>query len=121
MLPAALTTPQPPQAHGRAYGRPSPGPGPVPRHRRSGRPGRILNNIGWYHTLRGDHATAIIHCRHALGLHQKTGDRRGEVAGDHDTARDNWRQALTILDELSHPDAHQLHAMPPSSARRAAV
>jgi hypothetical protein len=30
-------------------------------------------------------------------------------AGDRDTALDAWQHALTILDELHHPDAAQIH------------
>ena len=32
------------------------------------------------------------------------------AAGDPDAARDAWQQALTILDELDHPDADQVRA-----------
>jgi hypothetical protein len=37
------------------------------------------------------------------------GDAR-DAAGQPAAARDAWRQALTILDELHHPDAAHIHA-----------
>jgi hypothetical protein len=33
-----------------------------------------------------------------------------EALGDLDSARDAWRQALVILEDLDHPDAAQLRA-----------
>jgi hypothetical protein len=62
---------------------------------------------------------AITSYHHALKLHRDLGDRYSEATalthlgdthyatGTHHAAQDAWQQALTILDELQHPDAER--------------
>jgi tetratricopeptide (TPR) repeat protein len=80
------------------------------------------DSLGYAHLHLGHYKQAIFCCQHAVDLYRKIGDRYLEAdalahlgdahhaTGDHHTARDTWRQALTIFNELSHPDADRLHA-----------
>ncbi|HEV2373217.1 MAG TPA: BTAD domain-containing putative transcriptional regulator [Streptosporangiaceae bacterium] len=80
-----------------------------------------LDSIGHAHHRLSHHAEAISSYEQALQLEQAIGDHYnyartlvclGDVhhdGGDRDAARDAWRQALVILDELHHPDARQVH------------
>ena len=75
------------------------------------------DSLGYAHHHLGHHAQAITCYQQALDLFRDLGDRYDEAdtlthlgdthhaAGDPDAARDAWQQALTILDELDHPDA----------------
>jgi tetratricopeptide (TPR) repeat protein len=80
-----------------------------------------LDSIGHAHHRLSQHAEAISSYEQALHLEQAIGDRYnsartlmclGDVhsdGGDRDAARDAWRQAVVILDELHHPDAEEAH------------
>jgi tetratricopeptide (TPR) repeat protein len=71
-----------------------------------------LNNVGWYHTVLGDHRQALVCCQQALALHQQIGDRPGEAntcdslgyahhhLGDHARAADCYRHALGLYRDL---------------------
>ncbi|HCT76906.1 MAG TPA: transcriptional regulator, SARP family protein [Micromonosporaceae bacterium] len=84
------------------------------RHGQAG----VWLNLGYAHHHLGNHDQAADCYRRALDLYRDLGDRHGEadtlikvgdnqVAGDPESARHSWQQALHILDELSHPDAAQ--------------
>jgi tetratricopeptide (TPR) repeat protein len=78
------------------------------------------DSLGFAHHHLGHHAEAQACYRRAIGLLHDVGKqydeaaalaRLGEVlcaAGDPTSARDAWQQALTILDDLDHPDAQQV-------------
>jgi tetratricopeptide (TPR) repeat protein len=80
------------------------------------------DSVGYIHHHRGDHVQAVTCYRRAVDLFQGIGDRYQEAdtltrlgdthraAGNSDAARDAWQQALTILDQLDHPDADQVRA-----------
>jgi tetratricopeptide (TPR) repeat protein len=80
------------------------------------------DSLGYAHHHLGHHTQAIACYRHAIDLFQDLGDRYGEAAalarlgdthhaaGDLDAARTAWQRALTILDQLDHPDADTVHA-----------
>jgi tetratricopeptide (TPR) repeat protein len=75
------------------------------------------NSLGYAHHHRGRHAQAITCYQHALDLYRAFGDRYFEAhtlsrhaAGHLHAARDAWQEALTILDDLDHPDAEQVRA-----------
>jgi tetratricopeptide (TPR) repeat protein len=90
------------------------------------------DSLGYAHHL-GHHEQAITCYQHAFTLFRDLGDRYYEAtilthlgdthhtAGDPDAARDAWQQALTILDDLDHPDADtvrtKLHHLDPTSPR----
>jgi DNA-binding SARP family transcriptional activator/tetratricopeptide (TPR) repeat protein len=75
------------------------------------------DSLGYAHHHLGQHTQAITCYRHALDLYRNIGDRHNEAdaltqladthhaAGHPEAARDAWQQALTILDQLDHPDA----------------
>jgi DNA-binding SARP family transcriptional activator/tetratricopeptide (TPR) repeat protein len=84
----------------------------------------------------GRHHRAIQCYRQAVDLFRDSGDRLSEAdslvhlgdshasAGDRNDARDAWQTALTILDEMAHPDAVEVRAkllrlrrLSPSSCR----
>jgi DNA-binding SARP family transcriptional activator/tetratricopeptide (TPR) repeat protein len=80
------------------------------------------DSLGLAHSRLHHHADAF-HCYgHAVRLFRELGNRFYEAnalaavgeaqrrAGDTHAARDAWQQALTILDQLAHPDAEQLRA-----------
>lgn len=80
------------------------------------------DSLGYAHRHLGQHAQAIGCYQHAHILFQDLGDRYEEAvtltylgetqhaAGDPRAARAAWRLALTIFDELDHPDAEQVRA-----------
>jgi tetratricopeptide (TPR) repeat protein len=94
-------------------------------HQRLG-PGIVLattsDSLGYIHHHLGHHARSIAYYQHAVDMFRDLGDRHqeaetltrlGEVhrdACDPDAAADAWRRALTILDDLDHPDADDLRA-----------
>jgi tetratricopeptide (TPR) repeat protein/transcriptional regulator with XRE-family HTH domain len=75
------------------------------------------DSLGYAHHHLGDHTQAIACYQHAVDLVRNLGDRYNEatilthlgdthhVTGDAYATRTAWQQALTILDELDHPDA----------------
>lgn len=79
-----------------------------------------LDSLGYAHHHLGDHATALIRYQEALDLCRSGGERYNEAgvlthigdihhaAGRIDAAHQAWRQALSILDELGHPDADKV-------------
>ncbi len=89
------------------------------------------DNLGYAYRGLGRHAHAVACYAHAAELCADTGaryDRAGALvglgsahgtAGDAAAARDAWREALAILDELGHPDADQVRALlgDPGTAR----
>ncbi|GIH03559.1 SARP family transcriptional regulator [Rhizocola hellebori] len=78
--------------------------------------------LGYLHHQLGDYDSAIAHHRQALTRFQEQGYRYPEAqaldylgdtylaANDLDAARTVWRQALSILGELRHPDADKVRA-----------
>ena len=80
------------------------------------------DTLGSAYADSGDHGNAIASYQRAVELTVDTGDRYHEAlvrrnlgaayqaAGRPDEARDTWRYALAILDELDHPDADLLRA-----------
>jgi tetratricopeptide (TPR) repeat protein len=78
------------------------------------------DSLGYAHHHLGQHAEAISCHGHAVELLAELGDRVSQAsalthlgdaqhaAGQHDAARETWQQALTILDDLRHPDASQV-------------
>jgi DNA-binding SARP family transcriptional activator/tetratricopeptide (TPR) repeat protein len=79
-----------------------------------------LDSLGYVHTHLGDHDLAIDCLNRALGLFEEEGDRYFQaVALDHlgdahhaagSPAQDSWQRALTILDDLAHPDSARVRA-----------
>ena len=82
-----------------------------------------LDSIGCAHTKLGDYAQAVAYFERALDLQQSAGGyfylrtltlthlgEAHQAADDVPAAREAWRQALVILDELEHPDADGLRA-----------
>ncbi|WP_406044565.1 tetratricopeptide repeat protein [Micromonospora sp. NBC_00898] len=79
-----------------------------------------LDSLGFIHHRLGDHEQATALYQRALTLYREVNSRYYETrtltrlgdlhrtVGDLDAARRDWRQALAILDELTHPDAEQL-------------
>jgi DNA-binding SARP family transcriptional activator/tetratricopeptide (TPR) repeat protein len=82
-----------------------------------------LDSLGYAHQHLGNHNEAVECYQRALDLHRGTGDRWGQAetlghAGDAHYAaghlresRAAWEEALTILDDLHHPDARRVRAM----------
>jgi tetratricopeptide (TPR) repeat protein len=80
------------------------------------------DTIGYANHHLGCHLKAVDCYRHSVTLYRQIGDRQGEAeplmhlgdtyhaAGDTDAARDAWKSALSILDELDHPDAEHVRA-----------
>ena len=80
------------------------------------------DSLGYAEHKLGRLANAARRYRHALSIFTELGDRPNEAdtltrlgdtcqaAGDQQGAQDAWRQALVILDDLHHPDAHQVRA-----------
>ena len=76
--------------------------------------------IGYSNHRLGRHRQALEGYRHAINLHRQTGHRHAEAhalqllgdvlaaVGDPAAARDCWLQAVSILDELGHPDVPQI-------------
>ncbi|HEV2372097.1 MAG TPA: BTAD domain-containing putative transcriptional regulator [Streptosporangiaceae bacterium] len=81
-----------------------------------------LDTIGHAHHRLSRYAEAITSYEQAIELEQAIGDRYnyagtltrlGDVHHDHGdrhAARDAWRRALVVLDELHHPDAGEVRA-----------
>jgi tetratricopeptide (TPR) repeat protein len=88
------------------------------------RVGQAVSWEGRGHALRhlGHHGQATVCYRRAFDLWREAGDRYHQAdtterlgdlhdaVGDSDAARGAWQRALTILDELGHPDADRLRA-----------
>jgi len=87
-------------------------------------PGQALtwDSLGYAHEKLGDHRRAIECYRFARELNRETrghaleaqallhiGDNH-RALGELDAARTAWREAQAILDDLGHPDAHQVRA-----------
>jgi tetratricopeptide (TPR) repeat protein len=81
-----------------------------------------LDSLGYAHQLLGDYAEATACYQQAVDLHRQVGGRWGaaetlghlgdahRAAGNPAQARTAWEEALTILDNLQHPDADQIRA-----------
>jgi tetratricopeptide (TPR) repeat protein len=79
-----------------------------------------LDSLGYAHHHLGRYDQAVACCLRAADLNRDLGNRFSEsealmhlgdthhAAGLPDAARDAWRQALVILDELHHPGADEL-------------
>jgi tetratricopeptide (TPR) repeat protein len=77
------------------------------------------DSLGYAHHL-GHHDQAVSCYQHALDLYRELGDRYSEsetlihvgtthhATGNLSAARDAWQHALSILDDLDHPDADQV-------------
>jgi DNA-binding SARP family transcriptional activator/Tfp pilus assembly protein PilF len=87
------------------------------------RPGQAAtwDSLGYAHHRAGRDAEAVRCYERAVDLYRELGDRYEEatsltnlgdahVARDVDRARSAWCRALTILDELGHPDADAIRA-----------
>jgi tetratricopeptide (TPR) repeat protein len=80
------------------------------------------DSLGHIHHHLGQHTQATTCYEQALNLYRETADRYGQAvvlthlgdthhsATDYRSARDAWQHALTILNQLDHPSADQLHA-----------
>lgn len=91
------------------------------------------DSLGYAYHQSGDHEQATTCYHNAIDLHRQAGDRHNEAdaltrlgdnhhaAGRPDAARDSWRRALEILDELDHPDADQVRARAGGVVRSAYV
>ena len=96
------------------------GPGAAAADRRPHRRGLRWDSIGFVHHQLGEHEPAADCYRQALELWREIGDRYGEsetqthlgdlhrAAGAPEEARACWLAALTILEDLGHPDADQV-------------
>jgi tetratricopeptide (TPR) repeat protein len=81
-----------------------------------------LDSLGLTHHRLGDYAEAVRCYSRAADLRAEVGNRyrqaetlsrlgdTHESAGDREAARDAWLRALTILDDLRHPDAARVRA-----------
>jgi tetratricopeptide (TPR) repeat protein len=82
-----------------------------------------LDSLAQAHRNLGQHREAIAYLREAIDLYRDFGDRFDEaetlislgdsyrVVGDHDSARTSWERALSILDQLGHPEAEHVHTL----------
>jgi len=80
------------------------------------------DTLGFAHHHLGHYTRAVSCYQRAVNLYRTAGEAFDTAAvlrhlgdthlanGSADTARDTWRQALTILTELGHPDADTVHA-----------
>jgi class 3 adenylate cyclase/tetratricopeptide (TPR) repeat protein len=80
------------------------------------------DSLGYAHHHLGHHSQAVTCYQQALDLYREVGDRFGEAdtlarlgdthhaADDPHSARDAWQRAVTILDQLDHPDAGHVRA-----------
>jgi DNA-binding SARP family transcriptional activator len=80
------------------------------------------DSLGYVYRRLGRHAEAVACYRRALDSYRDFGDRYNEAdtlaalaetyraAGDAPSARVAWQQALTILEQLAHPQAEQVRA-----------
>lgn len=81
-----------------------------------------LDSLGYAHQQAGHHAEATSCYQQALDLHRGIGSRWGvaetlchlgdarHAVGDRTAARTAWEEALTILDDLHHPDRDRIRA-----------
>ena len=84
--------------------------------------GNVRDSLGYAEHHLGNFAEAVGCYQHALRLLRQTGDRSQEAgtlihlgdtheaAGQLGLARESWRQALAILENLEHPDADKVRA-----------
>jgi tetratricopeptide (TPR) repeat protein len=83
--------------------------------------GAVLDSLGYIHSHRGDYRQAVARYEEAAKLfHERGHHHEAEVlthlgdahhaAGNDQSARDAWRQALTILRRLHQPDAEKVRA-----------
>jgi DNA-binding SARP family transcriptional activator len=84
--------------------------------------GYAWDSLGYAEHHLGNFAEAAACYQRALRLHQESGDRFNEAdtlshlgdtcqaAGELGQARDAWRQAIAILEQLRHPDAERVRA-----------
>ena len=89
--------------------------------------GHAWDSMGYVEHHLGNLAEAVACYQRAVSLYREVGDRFFEAstlshlgdsrdtAGEAALARDAWRQALVILEELQHPDADQVRAKLASS------
>jgi tetratricopeptide (TPR) repeat protein/transcriptional regulator with XRE-family HTH domain len=80
-----------------------------------------LDSLGYAHHQLRDYAQGRLHYEQATAFYRELGDRHSEAAtlarlgdthqaaGDTGAAECAWLQALTILDQLDHPDADHIH------------
>jgi tetratricopeptide (TPR) repeat protein len=80
------------------------------------------DSLGYAHRQLGHHRQAVTCYQRTVELYRSVGDRHGEAnglaqlgdchdsAGDTASAHTAWRHALTIFDELEHPEAAQLRS-----------
>jgi DNA-binding SARP family transcriptional activator/tetratricopeptide (TPR) repeat protein len=80
------------------------------------------DSLGYIHHHLGESSQAITSFDHAIALYMEVGDRYSEAetlthlgdahhaTGNADAARTAWQQALTVLDQLEHPDADTVRA-----------
>ncbi len=94
------------------------------------------DSLGYIHHSRADHAAAVACYTKAAEFYRRIGDRFNEAetlarlgdtqqaAGDERSARQAWRQALTLQQALGHPDVaplcHRLGVSVPAQATRSA-
>jgi tetratricopeptide (TPR) repeat protein len=81
-----------------------------------------LDSLGYAHQQAGHHAEATNCYRQAVDLHREIGSSWGvaetlchlgdvrHAVGDPAAARTAWEEALTILDDLHHPDRERIRA-----------
>jgi tetratricopeptide (TPR) repeat protein len=84
--------------------------------------GLTTDRLGFVHLRLGQSAQALACYDRSVGIHRRLGDRYGQawslghlgdayhVIGDVPAALRAWRDALTILDDLNHPDVDQVRA-----------
>jgi DNA-binding SARP family transcriptional activator len=82
----------------------------------------VWDSLGYIHQHQSHYARSIYCFHRAVSLFREIGNRfelaatlsnlgdARDAAGQPAAARDAWRQALTILDDLHHPDAAHIHA-----------
>ncbi|HEX6356627.1 AfsR/SARP family transcriptional regulator [Actinophytocola sp.] len=82
----------------------------------------VWDSLGYAHHHLGQHAQAIECYHHAVRLNRQLGERYFEAStldrlgdthhamGNLEPAHDAWRQAVAVLDDLSHPDAAAVRA-----------
>ncbi|GAA0910013.1 AfsR/SARP family transcriptional regulator [Virgisporangium aurantiacum] len=80
------------------------------------------DSLGYAHHHLGQHTEAITCYQHTIELYRSLGDRYEEattltnlgethhITSNTEAARTAWQQALTILDQLDHPDADTVRA-----------
>ncbi|MEU0629002.1 tetratricopeptide repeat protein [Streptomyces sp. NPDC005989] len=88
----------------------------------------VWETLGFIHDAMGQYAEAVDSYRQCRDGFRRLGNRYGEAdalrslgvslrkAGDPEAAREAWRDALVILDELDHPDADVVRELLRTSA-----